>query len=75
MNRISNGVTSQGMFVKFTHKSIADKSQTHHHRCFRLPFLTVSGAVALALETECAVAYVAGWSSGEVRRGGDGFGV
>ena len=28
------GITSQGMFVKFTHKSIIDKIQTHHHRCF-----------------------------------------
>ena len=40
------GITSQGMFVKFTHKSIIDKIQTHHHRCFRLPFLTVFGATA-----------------------------
>ena len=67
MNRISNDVTSQGMFVKFTHKSITDKSQTHHHHCFRLPFLTISGAAALASETECVAAYVAGWSFGEVR--------
>ena len=64
-----------GDVCEITHKSITDKIQTHHHRCFRLPFLTVSGAAALAPETERVAAYVAGQSSGELKRGGDGFGV